>query len=276
MMLASPLRTPLIRTGRYGPRDPILLPGQKASGTVHEGVDCRAAVGTALYPTIAGTVAQIITGYRSSSAPGVSSGRGIFRPGSAGNLIVVRGDDGRDHNYGHLDRVLVKPGQRVHLADRIGVTGSTGVYAAHLHYGIWLEYAPDVWRSFDPTPLLPWDGDVFGELKFADKSVSAVEEDDVALTTEQAAALEWLWVNATGLEEIINRRARIDTISEHAKALYDRRGVIDHTATVVDELWRRDVAGLNSARVDVDALAARLREGLGDDIAAALAARLTN
>ncbi|QUW18902.1 M23 family metallopeptidase [Agrococcus sp. Marseille-Q4369] len=164
-MYASPLRIPLIRTGKYGKRAPVLMPGGKVSANDHEGVDTRAPVGTPVYPVIGGTVIQVIDGWASPSKPGRSYGRSIFRPGGGGNQVVYRGDDGRDHNDGHLSDVLVKPGQRVETGTMIARTGRTGVFAAHLHHGVWIEHAPNRWRSIDPTPLLPWSGDVFGELK---------------------------------------------------------------------------------------------------------------
>lgn len=264
MMYASPLRVPLIRTGRYGPRDPILLPGEKVTATVHEGVDVRAAVGTPVYPTIAGVVSQVVTGWLSPTRTGTSFGRSIFRPGAGGNQVVVRGDDGRDHNFGHLSRVLVKPGQRVHLGDQIAVSGTSGVYAPHLHYGIWLEYVPNRWRSLDPTPLLPWDGDKFGELKIADKAASAVEEDDVALTEDEKWTLEELRKRIKQidedherLEQLFDRRARLDATFAGVQDLRARVGVIDDTKTVVDELFRRAGVDVDEQAV-AEAVAARL------------------
>ena len=211
-MYASPIRTaPLIRTGRYGKRSPIPMPDGTKSAANHEGVDARAAVGTPVYPTIGGTVTQTITGYRSPSSPGTSRGRRIFSPGGAGNVVVVRGDDGRDHVYGHLDRVRTVVGARVGLGDVIADSGRTGVTAAHLHYGVWLEFAPNRWRSIDPTLLLPWEGDVLDEFELIDpnrkpdpttKPALPIPEDDMMKTRKyrQPGRTEVVLVNpATGL-----------------------------------------------------------------------------
>lgn len=254
-MYASPLRTPLIRTGKYGLRA-AGAGGSKASAN-HEGTDLRAPVGTPFFPTVPGVVVQTVTGWRSASSPGVSSGRAIFRPGMGGNQVVVRGDDGRDHNFGHAQSVVVKVGQQVGLDTRLGTTGATGVSEPHLHYGVWVEYAPNRWRSVDPTPLLPWDGDKFGELK-AVASASAVAMAEgflMALSdTEQAEILA------------LARAIRHSQIVPGTGYTYD---------AAILSLVQGARAG-QSGPVDVAALAAQLREGLGAEIASELARRLTD
>jgi hypothetical protein len=187
-MYASPLKTPLIRTGKYGLRGVVTTDSGKASAN-HEGVDCRAAVGTPVYATIGGTVVQTITGWASASKPGRSTGRAIFRPGMGGNQVVYRGDDGRDHNDGHLQSVAVKVGQRVEVGTLLGASGTSGGVAPHLHHGIWIEYAPNRWRSIDPTPLLPWDGDKFGELAITSKASALVDEGELSMADIQELKL---------------------------------------------------------------------------------------
>jgi len=52
----------------------------------------------------------------------------------AGNLVVVRLEDGRTVWYAHQSSVAVAPGQRVNAGELIGYVGSTGNSSgAHLH-----------------------------------------------------------------------------------------------------------------------------------------------
>lgn len=182
-MYASPIRTaPLIRTGAFGEREPIKLANGSWSDPSHRGVDMRAAMGTPVFPTIGGEVVQTITGYVNGSRPGTSRGRRIIAPGGAGNVVVIRGDDGRDHVYGHLLEVLVGVGQRVGTGTRVARSGTSGVYAAHLHYGLWIEYAQNRWRAIDPTLMLPWEGDALDRFEYIKDGGSSAptKEDPVA------------------------------------------------------------------------------------------------
>lgn len=163
-MYANPTPTlPLIRTGRYGDRPQVTLPDGTKSAGEHRGVDTRAPVGTPVHAVEAGVVIQTRKGWASMTRPGTIEGRRIFSAPAAGNLVVIRDAQGYDHNYGHLLDVAVSVGDKVARGGRIARSGRTGVYAPHLHYGLWLEYAKNAWRSLDPTLLLPWEGDVLDE-----------------------------------------------------------------------------------------------------------------
>lgn len=60
--------------------------------------------------------------------------------------------------YGHLDRVDVKPGQRVKAGDVIGTQGATGdVDGAHLHLEVWLGG-----YTTDPEPFFAGYGVLLG------------------------------------------------------------------------------------------------------------------
>lgn len=94
-------------------------------GGIHKGIDGRAAIGTPVYATTAGTVLD------------KSWGR------SFGNHVVVAnnrfadGYPGLFSGYCHLSKVVVKPGQKVRKGQLIGYSGASGnVTAPHLHYEI--------------------------------------------------------------------------------------------------------------------------------------------
>jgi murein DD-endopeptidase MepM/ murein hydrolase activator NlpD len=54
-----------------------------------------------------------------------------------GNLIVIDHGYGRVTRYGHLDKIMVKPGQRVKRGDVIGLLGNTGRSTGpHVHYEV--------------------------------------------------------------------------------------------------------------------------------------------
>lgn len=59
------------------------------------------------------------------------------RYGAYGNAIIVSHAYGVSTLYGHLSKILVKPGQVVHKGEIIGVQGSTGRSTGnHLHYEV--------------------------------------------------------------------------------------------------------------------------------------------
>ena len=93
-----------------------------------------------------------------------------FRAGW-GNVVIVRhayidrGDTRFvDSLYGHLDRILVKEGQRLDRGDRLGTIGTAhGHYPAHLHFEIRKDIRVGMYRSmfprdfrtyFDPTQFV--------------------------------------------------------------------------------------------------------------------------
>lgn len=83
-----------------------------------------------------------------------------------GNLTVIRHDPLRGLNglvtysrYGHMQNVIVQPGQRVRRGEKIGEIGTGGGrYIAHLHYDIspttTLETRPNDWPGLDISRLL--------------------------------------------------------------------------------------------------------------------------
>jgi murein DD-endopeptidase MepM/ murein hydrolase activator NlpD len=86
----------------------------------HEGIDFTASVGTEIYATGNGTVAE--------------AGR---NQGGYGNQIVI--DHGYSYRtvYAHLSRIFVRPGQTVFRGQVIGYVGNTGKSTSpHLHYEV--------------------------------------------------------------------------------------------------------------------------------------------
>ncbi len=87
---------------------------------MHEGIDFTAPVGTDIYATGNGVVSTV-----------EHESRGY------GNHVIISHGFGYQTLYGHMSRIKVKPGQRVHRGDIIGVVGSTGTSTApHLHYEV--------------------------------------------------------------------------------------------------------------------------------------------
>jgi murein DD-endopeptidase MepM/ murein hydrolase activator NlpD len=121
--------------------------GATRSGHVHQGQDVMAAEGTPLVAPRAGFVY-----WRAYQAAG------------AGYYVVIRGDDGRDYVFMHLQdgSLLVTKGHAVAAGQRIGSVGSTGdADGAHLHFEIWPDgwFSSDASKPIDPLPeLLSWAG----------------------------------------------------------------------------------------------------------------------
>jgi murein DD-endopeptidase MepM/ murein hydrolase activator NlpD len=83
----------------------------------HTGIDLRGDIGEPVHVTASGRVS--IAG----------------REGGYGNMVEVNHGNGLATRYGHLSKILVKPGQTVHIGDVIGLIGSTGRSTGpHLHY----------------------------------------------------------------------------------------------------------------------------------------------
>jgi murein DD-endopeptidase MepM/ murein hydrolase activator NlpD len=120
--------------------------GAARSGHVHQGQDITCAEGTPIVSPRAGSVYWV-----------------SYQAGGAGYYVVVRGDDGRDYVFMHLEAgsTAVVKGQVVSAGQMLGRAGSTGESTGpHLHFEIW----PDGWyaagsQPIDPLPdLLAWSG----------------------------------------------------------------------------------------------------------------------
>ncbi len=88
--------------------------------TFHKGIDISAPIGQKVYATAKGIVLR--TGFQR---------RGL------GRWVEIDHGFGFTTFYGHLSRILVRPGQRVKRGDVIGYVGSTGRSTGpHLHYEV--------------------------------------------------------------------------------------------------------------------------------------------
>ena len=120
--------------------------GAARSGHVHQGQDMTCAEGTPIVSPRAGSVYWV-----------------SYQAGGAGYYVVVRGDDGRDYVFMHLQAgsTAVVKGQPVAPGQLLGRAGSTGESSGpHLHFEIWPHgwYADDS-QPIDPLPdLLAWAG----------------------------------------------------------------------------------------------------------------------
>jgi len=154
--VAAPVPAPVVpvpSTGVFPVQGPYDFGGEDArfgatrTGHVHQGQDVMAAEGTPLVSPRAGSVY-----WRAYQAAG------------AGHYLVIRGDDGRDYVFMHLQdgSLAVTKGQAVTAGQRIGSVGSTGdSHGSHLHFEIWPDgwFASDASKPIDPLPeLLAWAG----------------------------------------------------------------------------------------------------------------------
>ena len=92
---------------------------------LHAGIDFGAAYGSPIYAVSDGTVA--FAGWH----------------GGHGNFVKLEHGGGFGTGYGHMSRIAVTPGTRVHAGQVIGYVGSTGVSTGpHLHYELYKGGAP--------------------------------------------------------------------------------------------------------------------------------------
>lgn len=124
LIARMPFAAPLVRYEISSPfgirRDPF--DGERA---FHPGIDLEANFGAPVY----------------STAPGVVDFAGF--DGAYGRMIEIDHGNGIRTRYGHLSRILVRPGDRVVAHQRIGLVGSTGRSTGpHLHYEVRIDGRP--------------------------------------------------------------------------------------------------------------------------------------
>ncbi len=87
---------------------------------MHTGMDFTAPVGTEIHATGNGIIARV-----------EYNGRGY------GNNIIINHGFGYQTLYGHMSKMMVRPGQRVSRGDLIGYVGNSGTSTGpHLHYEV--------------------------------------------------------------------------------------------------------------------------------------------
>lgn len=103
-------------TSRFGPRVSPFT-GKKA---LHAGIDIGAPPGTEVRSPASGKV--VVAAY----------------DGRMGKFIRIDHGYGIETTYGHLSKILVKYGDKVHRGDLVGLVGSTGKFSTgpHLHYQV--------------------------------------------------------------------------------------------------------------------------------------------
>lgn len=123
----------------FGPSDLAGEPPFAGYDHFHLGLDLAAPEGTPVSAAADGVV--VLTG-----SPTV-----VGRYMGFGNYVMLAHGGQVDTLYGHLDEVLVHPGEVVHQGQTIGLEGSTGYSTGpHLHFETHLGGQP-----IDPAPFLP-------------------------------------------------------------------------------------------------------------------------
>ena len=124
--------TKVAYTSGYGMRDHPEFGDRR----MHRGIDLGAPLGTKLLSLVNGTIVRTGT------------------LGGYGNVVEVKGDDGKFYLYSHLQDRLVQNGQQVGQGQPIATVGSTGVSTGpHLDLSIWS--APNsTTASIEPVSVL--------------------------------------------------------------------------------------------------------------------------
>lgn len=119
----TPLGKPVVGqiTSGFGTRlDPL-----NGEGAYHAGLDIRARRGEKVFATAAGVVTK------------------AFHNGNYGNFVTIDHGNGYTTNFAHLERFLVKEGERVERGQVIGKVGNSGrTTGTHLHYEVCLKNKP--------------------------------------------------------------------------------------------------------------------------------------
>ena len=92
---------------------------KRGASTYHKGIDWATPVGTAVVASSGGVVQRA----------GWGSGYGY--------VVYISHADGKETRYGHLSKILVKPGDRVSQGQKIALSGNTGRSTGpHIHFEI--------------------------------------------------------------------------------------------------------------------------------------------
>jgi murein DD-endopeptidase MepM/ murein hydrolase activator NlpD len=123
-----PISTNVNFTSGYGTRsDPF-----RGTRAMHAGIDLAGPIGTPIYATADGIV-----------------GRSEYS-GAYGNLVEINHGQGIQTRFGHMSRLIARPGQRVRRGELIGLMGSTGrSTGSHLHYEVRIDG-----RAVNPIPFI--------------------------------------------------------------------------------------------------------------------------
>ncbi len=130
-MLAVPAMKP-VRNFRYTSGFGVRVDPFNGGAAMHAGIDMAGRVGEPIYAT----------------ADGIVDRAGWY--GGYGNLVELGHGKGIQTRYGHLSKLLVKPGDQVRRGDKIALMGSTGrSTGSHLHYEVRIDGA-----AVSPLPFL--------------------------------------------------------------------------------------------------------------------------
>ncbi|MEU4595684.1 MULTISPECIES: M23 family metallopeptidase [Nocardia] len=114
-------------TSYYGPR----------WGAAHNGIDFGDPIGAPVFAVTDGTVIET----------GPASGFGLW--------VRVQQDDGTIGVFGHVNEILVQPGQHVNAGDVIATVGNRGQSTGpHLHYEVHVPDGSLYGAPIDPHPWL--------------------------------------------------------------------------------------------------------------------------
>ena len=152
-----------------------------SSGKHHGGIDLSFQANTPVGSAAPGTVAR---------SEDLTNSDGSYR--SYGRLIVIKGDNGADYYYAHLNERLVGVGQRVNAGDLIGKSGSTGNSTGpHLHFEVRNP------KEVDPSPFLTSSVWEIGNTAGASSQLGSTSSSDSSGSSNRIAA-QLASVNTTG------------------------------------------------------------------------------
>ncbi len=121
-------------TQSFGPSTLSFEPAMNGFPHFHAGIDIAEPVDSPILAADDGVVALVGSG-----------------PYGYGNYVVLAHTDGLTTLYGHMNKALVKPGDRITQGQVIGLEGSTGNSTGpHVHFELRIAGKP-----VDPAPYLP-------------------------------------------------------------------------------------------------------------------------
>lgn len=203
------------RTSSFGPRTPPRKPDGTYGTAFHRGVDIGGPAGSRVVAPQAGTVVYI----------GRSSTRGLY--------VIVQHDARWRTLHQHLDSVTVYQGQQVAEGQQIGVMGTSGGVARHLHTEVHDQGTP-----IDPEPWYAARGVKLGTASTVlSDSVTAPdpdpeEDDDMPRAYYRIPGTALVWEDLGTARRVVSR-PRYDAIGQPP--------LVD--LSLSDAFWRLPVVG---------------------------------
>lgn len=270
-------------TSHWGPRERHPVTGARG---FHRGIDIApprpGQRGVPVYACYGGTVRAVRTGKRN----GDREPNPITGTWNTGNYVLIDGPGGGSEWYGHLETIVVAPGDKVQAGDRLGTMGDSGnVTGVHLHLEMWNSRNQGggvaAGNTRDPRIDFKAAGVAPGSAPVLPKTPVGPLPPAPGKTPTSPFPQEDIVASIAELDTLLGQRLAAQNAQLHTAIQDDITRLVDDIVrkrdnvqnTALHNMVRRELALAigNAPGVDIDTLAPRLAGLLVDDVRDAVA-----